>query len=113
MKEAAIMLKKKRYCVRLNITVFLITCMAILFLVPCSAAAGKNLVRNPSSEDVVGDKLAFNGAIQFNAQRFTLDFFPVLMLLVGLGIKKIPERVWKSVILFSILQNALALLLVN
>ncbi|MGE5557025.1 MAG: glycosyl transferase family 39 [Bacillota bacterium] len=52
-----------------------------------------------------------NGWVQINAQRFTLDFFPLLILLVAMGIKRIPEPVWKTVIAFAVLQNALAVII--
>jgi 4-amino-4-deoxy-L-arabinose transferase-like glycosyltransferase len=50
-----------------------------------------------------------NGYVQANTQRFSLDFLPVLILLIGLGIKRIPEYLWKSAIIYSIALNVFAL----
>jgi 4-amino-4-deoxy-L-arabinose transferase-like glycosyltransferase len=50
-----------------------------------------------------------NGFVQINCQRFSLDFFPILMLLVALGTRRVGDRWWKAVIVYSILLNVLAL----
>lgn len=55
-----------------------------------------------------------NGYIQYNTQRFTLDFMPVLILLVALGYRNSSEDLrsyWKGMIVYSILLNALTNLL--
>jgi hypothetical protein len=52
-----------------------------------------------------------NGWSQINAQRYTLDFLPVAVLLVALGLKNLPERIWKAAIIYSIVLNFLALVL--
>jgi hypothetical protein len=49
-----------------------------------------------------------NGYVQANAQRFSLDFLPILILLVALGINRIPESLWKSAIIYSITLNVIA-----
>lgn len=51
-----------------------------------------------------------NGWIQVNAQRFTLDFWPILILLVGLGTQRVAARVWKASILWGVGLNVLALI---
>jgi hypothetical protein len=50
-----------------------------------------------------------NGWNQPNAHRFMLDYLPVLILMVALGIKELPERLWKATIVYSIALNVLAL----
>lgn len=50
-----------------------------------------------------------NGYVQVNAQRFSLDFLPVLILLVAIGIKRMPESLWKTAIIYSITMNVIAL----
>ena len=50
-----------------------------------------------------------NGWIQLNTQRFALDFIPMLILLVALGMKRIDERIWKAAITYSVTLNILAL----
>ncbi len=50
-----------------------------------------------------------NGWIQDNAQRFTLDFMPILIVLVALGSGKIQGKVWKAAVVLAVLLNALAL----
>lgn len=54
-----------------------------------------------------------NGFAQTNAQRFTLDFLPVLILLVALGIQRSDPRWWKPAIAYSIALNAAALFLTS
>ncbi len=52
-----------------------------------------------------------NGWAQINAQRYTLDFLPVAVLLVGLGLKRLPDRIWKPAIVYSVVLNFLAVVL--
>lgn len=49
-----------------------------------------------------------NGWIQVNAQRYSLDFLPILILLVALGTKWTAESLWKAAMIYSILLNVLA-----
>lgn len=53
-----------------------------------------------------------NGFAQNNAQRFTLDFLPVLMLLVVVGAARGPATWWKAAVGYSIALNAVAVLVV-
>ena len=53
-----------------------------------------------------------NGWEQVNAQRFTLDFLPVLIVLVALGRQRLHEKWWRAAIVYSIALNALATLIV-
>lgn len=46
-----------------------------------------------------------NGWMQYNAQRFTLDFWPVLFVLIVLGAQHAPRRLWRAAILFAIALN--------
>lgn len=46
-----------------------------------------------------------NGWMQYNAQRFTLDFWPVLFVLIALGAQHAPRRLWRAAILFAIALN--------
>jgi hypothetical protein len=48
-----------------------------------------------------------NGWIQFNAQRFTLDFWPMLFVLIVLGAQRAPHRLWRAAIIFAIALNAI------
>lgn len=52
-----------------------------------------------------------NGSRQWNAQRFSLDFLPVLIVLVALGITPQNEKLWKATVVYAILLNALTLML--
>jgi hypothetical protein len=57
-----------------------------------------------------------NGFIQYNAQRFTLDFMPVLILLVALGFKNSSNDlllVLKVMVVYAILLNLIVLFLVG
>ena len=57
-----------------------------------------------------------NGFIQYNAQRFTLDFMPVLILLVALGFKNSSNDllvVLKVMIVYAIFLNLIVLFLVG
>lgn len=49
-----------------------------------------------------------NGMEQVNASRFTLDFLPLLMILVALGAKHAPKWLFKSMIIYAILLNIIA-----
>lgn len=53
-----------------------------------------------------------NGWTQYNAQRFSLDFLPVLILLTALGMARIDEKLWKGAIVYSVGLNVIALVLV-
>jgi 4-amino-4-deoxy-L-arabinose transferase-like glycosyltransferase len=50
-----------------------------------------------------------NGYVQVNAQRFSLDFLPVLWVLVALGTRRLEPRHWKGLVAWSIGLNVLAL----
>jgi hypothetical protein len=52
-----------------------------------------------------------NGWAQVNAQRYTLDFLPLLFPLIALGVRRLPPALWKSAIAYSIILNLLALIL--
>lgn len=56
-----------------------------------------------------------NGATQINTQRFTLDFMPLLLVLIAMGMRREAERgrarLWRGGICYAILLNALALVL--
>jgi hypothetical protein len=52
-----------------------------------------------------------NGWVQTNAQRYTLDFLPVFLLLVALGAQKVEGQWWEYAIMYAIALNILALLL--
>ncbi len=53
-----------------------------------------------------------NGWYQINAHRFTLDFLPVLMVLVALSAQSVHQKLFKFGIIYSSVLNILALLLV-
>jgi hypothetical protein len=42
-----------------------------------------------------------NGWVQPNTQRFALDFFPILILLVARGTERVPEPVWKAAVVYE------------
>jgi hypothetical protein len=54
-----------------------------------------------------------NGASQINTQRFTLDFMPLLFVLVALGLRREAERgrasLWHGAIVYAALLNALVM----
>ncbi|MBN2738282.1 MAG: hypothetical protein JXR70_14960 [Spirochaetales bacterium] len=54
-----------------------------------------------------------NGWVQFNAQRFSLDFLPLLILLVALGFDKCESKYWKPLVMVAILLNAMTFLLIS
>lgn len=53
-----------------------------------------------------------NGYSQVNTQRFTLDFMPILIVLIALGTKRFSEPIWKTAVAYSIFLNFLALFLI-
>jgi hypothetical protein len=54
-----------------------------------------------------------NGWVQENGIRYALDFFPVLMVLVAVGIKNIDSTLWKGAIAYSVGLNLLAFSLIS
>ena len=54
-----------------------------------------------------------NGFVQENGIRYALDFFPILIILVALGIKNIDEKILKAAIAYSIALNLLAFSLIS
>jgi hypothetical protein len=50
-----------------------------------------------------------NGWRQVNAYRYTLDFLPVLVLLIALGTNRIKPTIWKTAIAYSIGLNIIAI----
>ena len=57
-----------------------------------------------------------NGFIQYNTQRYTLDFLPIMIILVALGLKNVSNdlsKVIKGAIIYSILLNTIALTLIR
>lgn len=54
-----------------------------------------------------------NGFVQCNTNRFTLDFLPIIMILIALGARQAAKNAWlKAAILYAILLNGIALFLV-
>lgn len=53
-----------------------------------------------------------NGWWQINGQRFAMDYLPVLMILAGLGVKQVQDKVWKGAVIYAVALNVLALLVV-
>lgn len=49
-----------------------------------------------------------NGKDQVNASRFTLDFLPLMMILVSLGAKNIPDWLFKGMVCYAIVLNIIA-----
>jgi len=49
-----------------------------------------------------------NGSYQINGQRYTLDYMPLLIMLVALALNRAPRWLWQSLISYSILMNLLA-----
>ena len=47
-----------------------------------------------------------NGWAQLNTQRFTMDFMPVLIVLVALGTKHVTPLLWKAAIVYAVILNA-------
>ena len=58
-----------------------------------------------------------NGWVQLNGQRFTLDFWPVLLVPLALGLKRQfaagQGRLWQGLIVYAVLLNAIALILMD
>ena len=50
-----------------------------------------------------------NGWSQVNANRYSLDFLPVLILLTALGTNRVKEGIWKAAIVYSIILNIAAI----
>ncbi len=51
-----------------------------------------------------------NGFVQFNAQRFTLDFMPILILLVALGVRRSNPALVKGLIVYAVSLNIITLI---
>ncbi len=49
-----------------------------------------------------------NGWMQVNTQRFALDFFPALFVLIGLSYSAIPKWMFKSFVIYAIALNCLS-----
>ena len=54
-----------------------------------------------------------NGWVQENGIRYALDFIPMLMVLVALGIQRVESKIWKAAIVYSISLNLLAFSLIS
>ena len=58
-----------------------------------------------------------NGWMQVNAQRFTLDFWPLLLIPLAVGLRQQfaagQIRLWQGVILYAVLLNGIALVLLQ
>lgn len=52
-----------------------------------------------------------NGWVQFNTQRFSLDFIPLMVPLVALGCQQVRPVIWKGLIAYSVGLNILTVLL--
>jgi hypothetical protein len=50
-----------------------------------------------------------NGWVQHNAQRFTLDFLPVVMVLVMTAAPRVPRGVLRGLVWYALAWNALAM----
>ncbi|MFP2925460.1 glycosyltransferase family 39 protein [Pyxidicoccus sp. 3LG] len=50
-----------------------------------------------------------NGWSQVNAQRFSLDFLPLLWVLVAMGTRRVEPKVWKPLVAWAVGLNVLAL----
>jgi len=48
-----------------------------------------------------------NGWGQLNTQRFTMDFMPILILLIAMGTKHVTPLVWKTAIAYSVVLNVI------
>jgi hypothetical protein len=53
-----------------------------------------------------------NGWVQYNAQRFAVDFLPAFMILVALGIRNVPAKYWKPLVVYAVFFNALTMLII-
>ncbi len=55
---------------------------------------------------MIGGLMYFNnGADQINTQRFSLDFLPLMVLLIGYGCSSIPKWLFRNLVIFSFLLN--------
>jgi hypothetical protein len=52
-----------------------------------------------------------NGWAQLNAQRYMLDFLPVLLPLIALGVRRLPPVLWKAAVAYSVVLNFLMIVL--
>jgi hypothetical protein len=52
-----------------------------------------------------------NGYHQVNTMRFALDFLPLLFVLTALGIRDIPEWLWKGMIAYAVFLNLLSFMI--
>ncbi|MCK4829695.1 glycosyl transferase family 39, partial [bacterium] len=50
-----------------------------------------------------------NGWRQVNAYRYSLDFLPILVLLVAMGISRIKPGIWKTAIAYAVVLNIVAI----
>ncbi len=50
-----------------------------------------------------------NGWRQVNAYRYSLDFLPILILLVAIGLNRIRSGIWKTAITYAVILNIVAL----
>ena len=53
-----------------------------------------------------------NGWVQYNCQRYTLDFLPFAMIFVARGLDRVHPLVWRSLIAISLLLNVITLQIV-
>ena len=54
-----------------------------------------------------------NGWGQINVQRFTLDFLPVLVVLVALSVKNVNKKLFYASIIYSVSVNILSFFVVS
>lgn len=52
-----------------------------------------------------------NGHVQYNTQRYSLDFLPVLTLLVAFSLENVDRRILPILVMYSVLLNVVALIL--
>lgn len=52
-----------------------------------------------------------NGWVQTNTQRFSLDFIPLMLPMLGLGACRVSPRIWKPLVAYSVSLNMLAILI--
>lgn len=52
-----------------------------------------------------------NGWVQLNTQRFSLDFIPLMVPLLALGYQRVTPKVWKGLILYSVILNLITVIL--
>jgi hypothetical protein len=85
------------------------------FLAAAFAARGNRLLLGATWASVLlilGSTLLYynNGWVQNNAQRFALDFLPLLIVPVAIGTNRADERWWKASVVYSLALNLLAFL---